>query len=252
MNGSSENTGAEYGNAFQELSDAVEAKDMNGIRQHTKNTLDVAKNLKLPHLEIATLCMSATGFLSIKQLPTVLKLYDEAYKIAKEAESNEVSESSETNSDLYAQLSIQILLYKSSALLTQQPPQYNTISEAYQHTAEIIQHTILKKENPKSENWVDGGILYLYLFECLRILGYCQEQMGRQQAALKHYIKAVSTAEKMGPDIRKSAPLKIVGLALLHLCRKLGMKTEYYFVIDKMNGLIGEGWEKEPPPPQKK
>lgn len=235
------NDAVNYSKTLESLIEAVAEKDINKIRQYAQKTLGFARVLKLPHLEVTALCMAATGFLAMEQVQTALKIYDEATKIAKEAVSKE------EDKDFYKQLVVQIILYRGSALLTQRPPQYNAITEVYQQAADILQRLISDKENPQNVDWMNGGILYLYHFEALRIMGYCQEQLGRQQAALKHYIKAVSTAEKMAAEIRKSTPLNIVGKALLNLCKKLGMKKEYFIVIDKMNGLLGEGWEKEAP-----
>ena len=234
-----DNMGVDYSHAFLSLTEAVAEKDINAVRQYAKKTMDFAKALKRPDLEISVLCMAATGFLSVGQLSTALKLYDEADKIANDAEANE------TESDFYKQLAVQILLYRGSSLLTQHPPQYNAITEVYQQAADKLDTMIADKGKPEAADWMDGGVLYLYLYESLRIMGYCQEQLGRQQAALKHYVKAVNAAEKLGKNMRKSTPIDIVGKALLSLCRKLGMKKEYFIVIDKMNGLLGEGWEKE-------
>ena len=137
------------------------------------------------------------------------------------------------------------MLCKSSALFTQTPPQYNMAIEAYQQTADKCQEIITNKKNKGPIEWTNGGILYLYLFESLRILGYCQEQLGRHHAAFKPYVKAVNAAEEMNEDIRKNVALKSVGISLLQLCRKLGKKNEYFVVIDKINGLLGVGWEKD-------
>lgn len=236
-----DNDSINYSRTLEGLIEAVAEKDISKIRQYAQKTLVFARVLKQPHLEVTALCMAATGFLAIEQLGTALKIYDEATKIAKEAVSKE------EDKDFYKQLVVQIILYRGSALLTQKTPQYNAITQVYQYAADILQRIITDKGNPENVDWQNGGVLYLYHFEALRILGYCQEQLGRQQAALKHYIKAVSTVEKMSAEIRKSTPLNIVGKALLSLCKKLGMKKEYFIVIDKMNGLLGEGWEKEAP-----
>ena len=246
MNTSNDNISVAYCDAFMALTDAVSEGDTLKIREHAKKTLDCAKVLELPYLEVAVLCMAATGFLIARQLPTVLKLYDEAVKIANEAITNE------TDRGLYEQLSVQVLLYKGTALLIQKPPQYEAISEVYQVAADKLHQMIAAKGQIEAVDWTSGGILHIYLFDALRILGYCQEQQGRNQAALKHYIKAVNAAEKIAPDIRKTTTLNVVGQALLDLCRKLSMKNEYFTVIDKMNGLLGLGWDKPVPKANRK
>ena len=129
----------DYNDAFLNLMAAVEQKNINGIRQHTQKSLECARSLKQPDLEIGVLFMAATGFLEVKQLPTALKVYDEATKIAKDAELKE------TNKDLYQRLGAQIMLCKSSALFTQTPPQYNMAIEAYQQTADKCQEIITNK-----------------------------------------------------------------------------------------------------------
>jgi tetratricopeptide (TPR) repeat protein len=229
----------DYGQAFQNLTEAVATGDTDGMRQYAKKSLDFARLLGHKHLEIAVLCTTAAGFLSAGQLQTTLKVYEEALTIADNTALNPEQK------EEYTQLAVQIMLYKASALLTQKTPQYNAIIEAYQQVVDRLQLMIADRRNAEIADPMQDDIVNLYHFEALRILGYCQEQLGRQQAALKHYVKAVSTAEQMGEEMLKSAPIYLVGNALLSLCRKLGMKKEYFIVIDKMNGLLGTGWEKQ-------
>jgi tetratricopeptide (TPR) repeat protein len=237
----SDNISENYSMAAQNLTAAIAKKDTEAMRQSVKKMLDCARALKLPYLEISAFCIAARGYLSVGQQATAFKLYDEAAKIAKE------QETSETNSELYKLLSVQVLIYKGAFLLTQKSPQYNGIIEIYQQAADKLDLTIAEKGKSEAADWTNSDAFYFYLYESLRVMGYCQEQLGRQQAALKHYVKAISAAEKLSPDLRKSTPIPIVGKALLNLCRKLGMKKEYFVVIDKINGILGEGWEKEAP-----
>jgi tetratricopeptide (TPR) repeat protein len=229
----------DYGQAFQNLTEAIAAGDKEGMRQYAKKSLDCARLLGHKHLEIAVLCTTAAGFLSTGQLQTTLKVYEEAL--------NNTALNPEQKEE-YTQLGVQIMLYKASALLIQKTPQYHAIIEAYQQVVDRLQLMRTDRRNAEIADPMQDDILNLYHFEALRILGYCQEQLGRQQAALKHYVKAVSTAEQMGEEMLKSAPIYLVGNALISLCRKLGMKKEYFIVIDKMNGLLGMGWEKPPVP----
>ncbi len=235
------NTSTNYSHAVQNLTEAIAKKDIESMRQSAKKMLDCAKALKLPYLEISAFNMVARAYISIGQQSTAFKLYDEAAKIAKE------HETSDTNSDLYKLLTAQILFDRGSFLLTQKTPQYSTIMEIYQQAIDKLNLMIADKGKSEAADWMNGDALYFYLYESLRCMGYCQEQLGRQQAALKYYVKAIDAAEKLSADMRKSTPIPIVGKALLNLCRKLGMKKEYFIVMDKMNILLGDGWEKKTP-----
>lgn len=239
MNKDNSTYSKDYGQAFQNLTEAVATGDKDGMRQYAKKSLDYARLLNHRHLEIAVLCTTAAGFSSAGQLQTTLKVYEEALIIADNTALNP------ENKEAYALLGVQITLYKGAALLAQKPPQYPAIIEAYQQAVDRLQLMMGDRRTAEIADPMQDDIINLYYFESLRLLGYCQEQLGRQQAALKHYVKAVSIAEQMGEEMLKSAPIYLVGNALVSLCRKLGMKKEYFIVIDKMNGLLGMGWEKQ-------
>jgi tetratricopeptide (TPR) repeat protein len=228
------------------LMNAAAERNLDKIRLYTKHALELARAIGLPYLEVNVLTVAANAFLTENQLQAAVKIFDEALLCVKKALLNSVTQEDAHEKSLYEQLEVQVLFYKGGALLSNKTPQYNTIIEVYQQADDALQK-IMVEPNKTTNSEAGGGFHYIYSFEVLRLLGYCQEQLGRQQAALKHYVKAVNTAEKMDEELRKKSLLKTVGLAMLSICHKQGMKQEFFTVINKINGLIGIGWEKKTP-----
>jgi tetratricopeptide (TPR) repeat protein len=239
-----------FNKAYLELNEVIDKKDMTNIQALAKTTLELAKATHYPHLVVSALCSIANAYSTNGQLPIALKAYDEAFAIAKNL--NSVENLSEdiaiTDQDCtYEQLSVQVLFYKGIALLTAKPPQLKTVLEVYQQADAELRQMLDNQAKSESDTGFINDILYFYQLEGLRIQGYCQEQLSRPSQALQSYAKAVTAAEKMSGDLRQKSALNLIGNNMLALCRKLGMKQEYKTVQEKMNGLLGTGWENAAP-----
>jgi len=124
-------------------------------------------------------------------------------------------------------------------------PDYEQALEVYQETENRLTNMLLKnKKTTDKTDWTNGGIIHFHRSEALRMTGYCSEQLGRNQDALKIYTKAVTLAEKMSREMRASTMLPYVGESMLKICSKEGMKKEYWKVQEKMEALLGEEWSK--------
>jgi tetratricopeptide (TPR) repeat protein len=245
-----ENKVIEFNNAYLELTEVIDKKDINNINSLSKTTLELARATNYPHLVVATLCSIANAYSTNGQLPIALKAYDEAYEMAKNLNSveNLPEDIAITDQDCtYDQLSVQVLFYKGNALLKAKPPQIKTVLEVYQQADAELRQMLDNQSEGASDTGFIRDILYFYQLEGLRIQGYCQEQLSRPSQALQSYAKAVTAAEKMSVDLRQQSALNLIGNNMLSLCRKQAMKQEYKTVQEKMNGLLGTGWEKAPP-----
>jgi tetratricopeptide (TPR) repeat protein len=235
----------DFNNTYSMLINAVDERNLDKIRISAKQALESARAIELPYLEVNVLTVAANVFLAEGQLQTAVKIFDEALVCINNTLLSPVTQEDAHEKSLYEQLEVQVLFYKGGAMLSNKTPQYNNIIEVYQQADNALQKITVEPNNASNRESV--GFLQLYSFEVLRLLGYCQEQLGRQQAALKHYVKAVSAAEKMDEELRKKSLLRTVGLAMLSICHKQGMKQEFFTVINKINGLIGIGWGKKIP-----
>ena len=237
--------------AFFELTQKVGQSDLAGIKQTAQVALELARKIGYPHLEVSVLCTAATGFVSGGQLETGMNTYDEAKRIAKTAEPlpliKEMPELSVElpGGNIFAQLGVQVLFFKAAGLIG--AGLFDRALKAYQEAEKELNTILTQKGDPKKADWSNGGILVFYKIEALRMSGYCMERLGRQQEALDPYSTAVSMAERLDAETRKSTTLAFVGKAMLDICTARSMKPEFLKVTEKMNTLLGKGWEETLP-----
>lgn len=233
--------------AYFELTQKVGQRDMAGIKQTAKTALDLARTIGFPHLEVSVLCTAATGFVSGGQLETGMSTYDEARRIAKVAEPLPlIKEMPELNVELpggniFAQLGIQVLFFKGAGLIG--AGLFDRALKVYQEAEKELSAVLIGKGDPKKADWMNGGILVFHRIEALRMSGYCLERLGRKQEALQPYSVAVSMAERLDAETRKSTTVAFVGKSMLDICSEQSMKNEFLKVTEKMNALLGKGWE---------
>jgi hypothetical protein len=139
---------------------------------------------------------------------------------------------------------VQVLFFKASACLAATPPQYELAFSVYEQAETFLTQMVMEKGTPEQDiDWTNGGIAHFHRLEAVRMMGYCAERMGRNQQALTMYIKAIGIAERMSAEMRQSTMLSFVGQAVLSICHKKGLKKEFWIITDKMNVLLGKGWE---------
>ena len=119
--------------------------------------------------------------------------------------------------------------------------------KVYQEAEKELAAVLTGKGDPKKADWMNGGILVFYRIEALRMSGYCLERLGRKQEALQPYSVAVSMAERLDAETRKSTTVAFVGKSMLDICSEQSMKNEFLKVTEKMNALLGKGWEETLP-----
>jgi tetratricopeptide (TPR) repeat protein len=252
--GDQNDKGTHFKKAFLELTQCIAKRDAMGMRQYAEKAIGLARQMGYPHLEIAVLCTTASGLITEGKQKTAVKTYDEALRVAQVAKSKPLIKEvpdlkvSDADGNLFEQLSIQILFSKGTAFVGIKPPQYESGLEAYQQADKLLQELIAAKGNPTEPvNFEQGGIFFLHRLEALRMSGYCWEGLGQKQKALELYAKAVTIAEQIPEDMRKSTTLNFVGQAMLLICQGLALKKEHQLVSDRMNQMLGVGWEKTLP-----
>jgi tetratricopeptide (TPR) repeat protein len=240
--------------AFFELTQTIPTKDVSAINEASKKAFNLARLIGYPHLEVAVLCTAATGFSTAGKLQMAIKAYDEAAKIAKAAEDKPIiAELPEAKLDLadgniFKQLGMQVLFFKASAYLSAAPPQYELAFSVYEQAETLLTQMIMEKATPEQEaDSTNGGSAHFHRLEAIRMMGYCAERMGRNQLAFTTYTKAIGIAERMSEEMRQSTLLAFVGQAVLKICQKKGLKEEFWIITDKMNVLLGKGWEESLP-----
>ncbi len=249
--GDQEDNCTHFRKAFFELTQTIATKDVAAIRERAATALNLARLIDFPHLEVAVLSVAATGFATAGQLNTAMQTFDEASRIAKAAENKPlVKEFPDLKVDLpggnlFQQLGVQIMFFKAAAYIAAPTPQYNKALAQYQQAETQLNTMIAAKGNPEKADWLNGGILVLHRLEALRMCGYCFERLKRPQEALKWYAKAVTIGEKLDAEARQGTTLGFVGQAMLTICKEAVMKAEYYKIFEKMNELLGKGWEKQ-------
>ena len=247
--GDQEDDSTHFRKAYFELTQAVGTQDVDNIKQTAKKALDLARKIKFPHLEITVLSTAGNGFMMSGQSRAGIIAFDEALKIADTAKDKPlVAEMPDLEIDLpggnlFEQLGVQVLFFKAAGFLSMKKPDYEQALEVYRETENRLTNMLLKnKKTTEKTDWTNGGIIQFHRSEALRMTGYCSEQLGRNQDALKIYTKAVTIAEKMSPEMRASTMLSYVGESMLKICSKEGMKKEYWKVQEKMEALLGEEW----------
>ena len=239
--------------AFFELTQVVPSKDATEIQQRAKTALALARQIGYPHLEITVLCTAATGFNLASKPVAANTAYDEALKIADAQKGKPlIKEFPEMKVDLpggdiFEQLAVQVLFFKASGFIAATPPQYEQALAAYQQAEERLILMTADKKMTEQMDWTNGGIPNFHRLEALRMTGYCNEKLGRRQQALKIYAKAVTLAEAMSPEMRQNTMLPFIGQSMLDICQSQAMKQEYWTVSEKMNILLGKGWEQSLP-----
>ncbi|MBK8492223.1 MAG: hypothetical protein IPL49_15410 [Saprospirales bacterium] len=237
--------------AFFELTQEVGRRDAGSIRQAAKKALDLARQTGFPHLEITVLCTAGNGLASAGQLEMGLKSYEEARRIAKAAAPMPIIkempelEVELPGGNLFDQLGIQALFFKGAALVG--AGQFDRAHDAYLEAVHELKTILKGKSNDQKVDWSNGGILIFHLLEALRMCGYCQENLGRKQEAVPFYEETLCISERLDPESRKSTTLGYSGRSLLEIYKADGQKNGYLSTKEKMNSLLGKGWEETLP-----
>ena len=246
--------GTHFKKAFLELTECINKKDAQGIKKYAELALGLARQMGYPHLEVAVLCTTANGYLTDGKQKSAVKIYDEALRVAQAAKGQpfikEMPELklNDVDGGLFEKLTIQILFSKGAAFVGLRPPQYQSGLEVYQQADAQLQQMLMDKGNPKEAlDFEKGGLLILYRMEALRMSGHCWEGLGQAQKALETYAKAVNIAEQMTDEVRKNTTLNFIGQAMLKICHEKSLKKEYQLVQDRIDRMLGEGWEKTLP-----
>ena len=229
--------------AFFELTQQVGRQDANGIRQTAKAALSLARQTGFPHLEITVLCTAGNGLAYAGQLDEGLKAFDEARRIAKASANLPLTPqmpelTAETiGTNIYDQLGTQALFFKAAALIG--AGQFDRAFHTYQEAAAALKET-LKNDDPKNP---DAGLIF-HLIEALRMSGYCLEQLNEKQQADSCYEESLQSGLLLDTATRKNTNLAFSGRALLDIYQTTGNKTGYLAASEKLDTLLGVGWEK--------
>jgi tetratricopeptide (TPR) repeat protein len=246
--------GTDFQKAFFELTQSVSQKDVVQMKAHAQKAIEIAQNMGYPHLEIAVLCATANGYIANQQPKIALATYDEALRVAAAGQTKPLMPQfpdlkvDDSNGTVFDQLILQILFSKGSALVAQRMPKYDEALMVYQQADSHLQNIILeKKYHTKEKNdFENGGILYLHRIEALRLMGYCQEGLKQKKQALETYKIAVTIAEKLPIEIRTGSTLSFVGQAMMQLYHGFASKKSFLDIVQQMNFLLGESWDKVP------
>lgn len=252
--GDQKDKGSAFQKAFFELTQSVAQKDVPQMKVHAQNALEISKKMGYPHLEIAVLCATANGYIANQQPKIALAVYDEALQIAAAGKTKPLVPQfpdlkvDDSNGTIYDQLTLQILFSKGSALVAQRMPQYAEALTVYQQADTLLQNLILEKNDASKEknDFENGGLFFLHRIEALRLIGYCQEGLKQKRQALDTYIIAVALAEKLPPELRAGSTIAFVGQAMKQLYHGFALKQAFLDIVQKMNFLLGEGWDKTP------
>jgi tetratricopeptide (TPR) repeat protein len=225
--------------AFLDLSQQVGKGDVTGIRNTAKTALDRAREMDMPQLEIAVLCTAGNGLAIGGELESGLHCFDQARRIARSARSQAlVKEMPEmTAENLYDQLGIHAAFFKGGALLGAE--RYEQACTAYEEAAiDLRALTNGTSTNPA---------LRALLIDALRMSGFCKEKYGEKTAAAPFYEEALQQGERLDAASRKNTTLAHCGQALINLYRSSSQKNACLIAQEKMNALLGDGWEQSLP-----
>jgi tetratricopeptide (TPR) repeat protein len=247
--------GSQFQKAFFELSQSIAQKDMNAMQVHAEKAIVLSRSMGYPHLEIGVLCATANGFLANNQPKIALTAYDEAFRVAQVAKDKPLIpqlpdfKADESNGSIFDQLTIQVLFAKGGTLLSYRSPKYADALTVYQQADMLLKDIIAQKVGHSKENidFEKGGVLLLHRVEALRLTGFCLEGLGQGQKALEKYYEAVDLSEKWTLEIRQNSTLPFVGQAMMNICHNFAMKREFHAILTRLNGLLGEGWDKKLP-----
>lgn len=225
--------------AFLELSQLVGKQDPAGIRTAAKTALDLAREMGMPHLEIAVLCTAGNGLAIGGELEPGLLCFDQARRIARQARSQTLAKEIPglTAENLYDQLGVHAAFFKGGALIGAE--RYDQACTAYEAAAiDLRALTNGASTNPA---------LRFLLIEALRMSGLCKERSDEKKAAAPFYEEALLQGARLEEASRKQTTLAYCGQSLIALYRVLSQKNACLIAQEKMNALLGAGWEESLP-----
>lgn len=237
--------------AFFELTQETGRRNAGAIRQKAREALSLARQTGFPHLEITVLCTAGNGMAGAGHLEEALKTFDEARRIAKaNAPLPIIPEMPELavelpGGNIFDQLAVQALFFKGAALVG--ASRFARAHEAYLEAANELKTALNAKGNPGQADWSNGGILVFQLLEALRMCGFCLESDGQKRQAAPFYEETLRISESFDAETRKSTTVGYSGRALLEIYKAEGQKNGYLSTRDKMNELLGAGWEESLP-----
>lgn len=212
--------------AFLDLSQLMGKGDASAIRNAAKTALDLARNMERPHLEVAVFCAAGNGLAMAGELEQGLHCFDQARSIARSAVES-----------MYHPLAVHAAFFKGGALIGAE--RYAQAATAYDEAAiDLRALTNGESANPA---------LRFLLIDALRMSGLCREKSGEKTAAAPFYEEALQLGERLDAASRKQTTLAWCGQALIDLYRSSSRKNACLIAQEKMNALLGAGWEKSLP-----
>jgi tetratricopeptide (TPR) repeat protein len=212
--------------AFLDLSQWVGKGDAHSIRNAAKTALDLARSMERPQLEVAVFCTAGNGLAMAGELEQGLQCFDQARSIARSAVES-----------LYHPLVVHAAFFKGGALIGAE--RYEQAAKAYEEAAiDLRALTNGKSTNPA---------LRFLLIEALRMSGLCREKSGEKTAASPFYEEALQLGERLDAGSRKQTTLAYCGQSLIAIYKFSSQKNACLIVQEKMNALLGAGWEKSLP-----
>lgn len=212
--------------AFLELSQLVGKGDTAAIRNAAKTALDLARKMERPQLEVVVFCTAGNGLAMAGELEQGLHCFDQARGIARSANDNQCYE-----------LGVHAAFFKGGALIG---------AERYEQAATAYEEAAIDLRALTNGTSTNPALLFL-LIEALRMGGLCREKSGDKTAASPFYEEALQLGERLDAGSRKQTTLAYCGQSLIAIYKSSSQKNACLIVQEKMNALLGAGWEKSLP-----
>ncbi len=237
--GDKNDPGVQYRMAFVRLTQAAGKADWKGIRTYSGEASTIARKENWPHL-VATVHMTVAG----------AETQDERYEDARENYQKALDEALVGQKDIEGQdeyvrmacgkVAIQALLGQGTAYIAVN--EYTHAAHTYEMAATYAKQ-FEGEEGPPPEE-MDSQYA-LYCLEAWRMAAYCREAEKQYQEAWECNEKALEAGSKLNEQSRMHSTLPYVGQALLRLTQKTGNHDQHYPLEERLNALLGEGWEEK-------
>lgn len=237
--------------AYFDLTQQIGKRDLQGITEATRKALSLARQIGFPYLEITVLCTAGNGFSGVGDLAKAEEAFDQARHIAKESVPLPLIIAMPDlkvdlpGGNIFEQLSVQSLFYKGAALIT-----YDLFDRAlvsYREAVKELNNMLAKSGSVNQMDWTNGGIPVFYLVEALRMCGYCLERLDQSDNALPFYLETIDLCQKLDLATRNNTSVAYAGRSLLKIYYDQNKKKNYLQTEEKMNSLLGKGWEETLP-----
>lgn len=209
--------GVKFRNAFMDLTQAAGKLDINKVLKIETIPLSIARQNGWGALEICVIAIKGNTYLGLQKYDEALQTYDNALQLATSLHNKGDTEGSA--------LVVQMLFSRGSTNMCS-----NKLEEA-------------ASDYNLAAQWCEYNQSFFQKMEAHRMEGYCLQQKGKSLDSWAAYQEALNTGEKLDEPLRLNSTLPYIGQALLDLAQRLGKKKEYFEVQEKMNYLVGNGWE---------